>query len=688
MTRRRETLAAARRLLAPALLAATSASVWAAPWSSRIRFEPNLGQVDERVRFVARSPSGAAFLTDDALVLALPSAEAVVTLRLVGARPDAIEAERPLASSASYFLGRDPAGWRTGVPHFGAVRYVGARPGIDMVVHESGAGELEYDFVVQPGADPSDIRFAVEGADDLDLCPSGELRLRAGRAVLVQRAPVVFADGADGRRSVPGRFALTGPREIGFVVEADDARTVTIDPSLRFVFTTYLGGSDDEGALGVAITSVPTTVVAGATRSIDFPGTSGFPYAPGTEVAFVAHLSNYGTDLLHAAYFGGDGDTVAEGVAVAESGEIVFAGRTRATDLPLVAAFDSRLDGATDGFVARFDASGSMLLASSYLGGASEDGVRDVAIDEIGGAHVVGDTASRDFPLRHPAQRRLGGARDAFLATIDASGALQQSTYFGGSGDDVARAVFVEGFGRVLVSGSTESADLPVRRAVQRRPGGGVDAFAAGFSASGRGRFATYIGGAGTDVAEGAGVAWDTGYLVAGWTTSPDFPVEAAFQGTLRGAADAFLVRLTDGGQRLSSTYLGGSGSDRAFAVDAGTSGTAHVVGVTDSSDFPVAYGTNYLQGGTDLFVTRFAPDAGTLEYSFTFGASADDGAGGLDMVAWNGNVFIAADTRSSDWMAGASTPDGGGDLPIQGALAGARDAIVVQIEDRVRPGH
>ena len=413
-----------------------------------LSFEANRGQADRQVRFLARGQGYNLFLTAAEMVLTLaPPAiggrerqrHAAVRVRLlgIGANP-IVEGVDEMPTRSNYFIGRDPAGWRTDVPHYARVRLRDVYPGVDEVFHAAG-GQFEYDFVVSPGAEPSRIRLAFDGVDAMRVNDEGSLVLGIGTGDIEQRAPNVYQDIDGSRHAVAARYLVTGPREIGFEMAAyDRTRPLVIDPVL--VYATYLGGGGSDVGYSVATDSAGSTYVTGATASTDFPTVN--PLQPALRNAlwsdaFVLKIDPTGTRLVYATYFGGNEGDAGRGIAIDAGGNAYVTGLTRSTDFPTRNAVQPAYGGNGDAFVMKLNADGSALTYSTYLGGTNGDDSHAIAVDRGGRAHVTGETYSTNFPVvnaMQPAKRGTSGTPDAFISTLDASGvALVYSTYLGGT---------------------------------------------------------------------------------------------------------------------------------------------------------------------------------------------------------------------------------------------------------------
>jgi len=263
--------------------------------------------------------------------------------------------------------------------------------------------------------------------------------------------------------------------------------------------------------------------------------------------AFVAKLNPSGSALLYATYLGGSGTEEATSVAVDSGGSAYVAGGTYSSDFPTQAALDNAYGGSGDGFLAKLNPSGSALVYATYLGGSVTDEVTSVAVDGTGNAYVAGTTNSSDFPTQAALDGSLGGLKDGFVAKLNPSGsALLYATYLGGSGEDQANAVAVDGAGNAYVAGETWSSDFPTQVALDGALGGFEDAFVAKLNPSGSALvYATYLGGSEDDDATSVAVDGAGNAYVVGGTYSSDFPTVAPLDGSFRGVRDGFVAKLS-----------------------------------------------------------------------------------------------------------------------------------------------
>jgi hypothetical protein len=683
-----------------------------------LSFEANKGQADGPVDFLARGAGYALFLKPSEATLVLSrrraaappqlsgedapvasnDAEAlsanareeskVLRMTLVGADADAAaEGADELAGKVNYLVGDDPAKWRTGVPTFERVRYASVYPGIDLVYYGN-QRQLEYDFLVAPGADARAVSLRFDGADRIELDAAGDLLLTLGESVVRQPKPFVYQEVAGARRAVEGGYAIASDGRVGFALgEYDAALPLVIDPVI--VYSSYLGGSDSEQANGVGVDSAGNVYVAGFTASTNFPTANALQAANGGfQDAFITKINAAGTALVYSTYLGGSAQEQARGLTVDSAGNAYVTGVTGSTNFPTANAVQAT-KGATneDAFLTKLNAAGNALVYSTYLGGgeSSEFG-QAVAVDSAGNAYVTGVTFSDDFPTLNPIQATFGGGSvDAFLTKFNAAGnALVYSTYLGGSDNDTGFGVAADSAGNAYVVGETASTNFPTANAIQAANAGGRDAFVAKVNPTGSAFiFSTYLGGSGEiDVAQA--VAVDSAGLpyVAGQTTSANFPTANAFQGANAGGAgsqDAFLTKFNAAGSALVySTYFGGTGGEIAFGVAVDTAGNPYIAGTTGSfNTLPTANAVQCTRsGGQDVFVAKFNAAASALVYSTYLGGGANDN-GRMVAVDSAGNAYVTGMTFSTDFPTVT---------PIQSAFAGgaglAGDAFLFKLSD------
>ena len=650
-----------------------------------LHFEANRGQTHEDVRFLARGAGYSLFLTPTGAVLTLikpeslarkraargssrprgPATRTVLRMTFADANPDPrVTGLEELPGKANYFIGNDPAKWRTDVPTYAKVHYQEVYPGIDLVYYGK-QRQLEYDLVVRPGADPSAIALRLTGADKVEVDVQGDLVLHTAAGPIRQQKPFIYQEVGGARKEIPGGYVLKGEQRVGFKIAAHDARRpLVIDPILSY--STYLGGGGADRSHAIAVDAAGNAYVTGGTFSPDFPTTAGAfqtSLGAGTFQAFVTKLNPSGSALVYSTYLGGNGGDESYGIAVDAAGNAYVTGRTFSPDFPTTAgAFQTTYGGEQDAFVTQLDAAGSALVYSTYLGGNRYDEGNSIAVDPAGNAYVGGLTQSFDFPTTAGAfQTRAVGDTNAFVAKLDSAGCtLVYCTYLGGSGNTGGGGLAVDASGNVYVEGATDSIDFPTTTgAFQTTYGGGIsDAFVAKLDLAGAALvYSTYLGGSGEDSTFGLAVDADGNAYVTGGTFSSDFPTTMGALQTIHGGGsdDAFVTKLDATGSVLVySTYLGGSGGDTGLGITVDTAGNAFVTGNTDSSDFPTtatAFQTTYGGGTADAFVTQLDAAGSALVYSTYLGGSGNEwgSAIALDTLP-NPNAYVTGFTHSGDF--------------------------------------
>lgn len=701
-----------------------------------LMFEPNQGQAnlnasDPRVKFIARGSGYVLALGSEGAIVTVRSSNVsrpgasrtpkseqfeTVRMKLVGANSLAgIDAIDPFSSKSNYLLGNDPAKWRRDVPQFARVRYENIYPGINLVFYGN-QGRLEHDFLVAPGADPSQAELEFEGGQKLDL-DNGALLIRLGNGELRLEAPRVYQKIYGREQTVSAHYVIRGTNRAGFSIGAyDHSRELVIDPVLNF--SSFFGGSGDELATSVAVDGAGFIYLTGSTDSTILPpaGTgilqTSLKSTPPATNLFIAKLNpnvttNANDPLVYVTYLGGTGnDTPAPfgGIAVDGAGDAYVAGTTTSTDFPTTStAYQTAPSSSGEHiFVTELNTSATALNYSSYISGNGTDIASGMAIDAAADIYVTGTTSSNNsssvtsqFPASGlPAAQAYqpnpkGGPLQFFVTKVSTTsvgvGSIFYSTYFGGG------------------QFTSSSVACP-----------GSQPNSSGLVACG--------GGIAVDTNLNIYFTGTTNFVYTGTSSGTDFPILNAYQPCLDqpppptftyaptctytsgipGAPDAFVAKLSNPngvgvlqGQQLQwSSFLGGTGNDfgSAVAVDPGAA-NIYLVGTTNSTDFLLPTGTGQFQsapggsGNTDAFVARFpnlTPTSTTLNMTLGYfsylGGSGNDA--GLAIVADNTNgALVTGYTQSTDFPFYPTTGT------IQSVLTGTQDAFVARLNTVVPPG-
>ncbi len=567
-----------------------------------------------------------------------------------------VNGRSPAGFTYNYLIGNDPSRWYRNVPVYRELVYEGMYDGIDLV-YRNNNNRLEYDFVLEPGADPSRIQIRLDGIESIRIDPNHDLVIGSAFGEIIESRPIVYQ--MDGQRQIPvnAQFKMIDGTTFGFEIAGayDHSLPLVIDPVLEY--STLLGGSLNEYCRGVAVSTQGHLYATGYLESTDFPLESAYDstYNGGGTFGydmFVTKLSVRGDSLLYSTYLGGaTGDDRAFGIKVDSSGNAYITGVTTSTDFPTNNPIQAANAGGADAVLAKLSSTGDALLFGTYLGGSDNDVGAAVDIDYTGSAFITGNTKSSDFNTSaSPYDDALGGTKDGFLAKLETvTGTLEYSTYLGGGNGDAGLGVAVGPSGEAVVTGYTLSSDYPATAsAYDTSFNGGTatgDCFVTKFNSAGDALvYSTFVGASGDE----AGLAVDLDTLenayVTGYTLSSTFPVINAFDNQYNGGIDVIVFKLNvDGDDLLYSTFLGGSDDESGAAISVDQYGKAYITGNTESPGYPtfMAYDSTF-NTATDVIITCLAEAGDSLVYS-TF----------LGSIGYEFGYAIAADTGENAYVGG-----------------------------------
>ena len=676
------------------------------PWA----FEPNVGQADTKVKFIARANDTTVFLTQRGVAVSWMARTTATRPAEVSQEPDGMLqlqflgtkkrihacGQSMLRGKTNYLLGRDPRKWLMDVPRYSSVEYRELYPGIDARFYGGQSG-LEYDLVMAPGSSWRNVRLRVIGANATRLDRDGDLHFRvrqfraSPRQVVMHRPNIYQVDG--GRRiSVYGDYKLLTANVIGFVIGKHRADLpIVIDPSISITYTTFLGGSGAERGSGVAVDSAGAIYVGGTTTLAAFPETTAGSkrLLGGTSNLFIAKVDpaqSGAASLVYLTFVGGSKNDRGGMVAVDRSTtppRLAVLGWSTSADFPVTDG--SALNGLSDLTVTKLNAAGDGLIYSKYFGGSGAEATQNVggiATDSAGNVFVTSDTASTDLPMA-PAQNGFataygGGASDGFLAEFaSGTGALMYSTYLGINAAVGSAGVAVDASGNAYVAGFTSSpVDFPTTKAFQQVYGGGAfDGFVMRINPNLGAHglvYASLLGGSQSD--QPTAIAVDTSVpatvYITGTTNSPDFipatgVTNAAYQTMLKGSGNAFFAAISQTAAGAPSaayeSYLGGAGADTGSAIAVLSPTQVYVAGSTASGDFPARCSLQGFSGAQDAFLAEFNPTVGgkasLVEATFLGGSVTTE----ANAVAVNslGGAIIFGDTMSHDYPLAANANNG-----------------------------
>ncbi|HWD92419.1 MAG TPA: SBBP repeat-containing protein [Verrucomicrobiae bacterium] len=563
-------------------------------------FEENAGQGGDVGQFIARGAGCGVRLAPTEAQIILGTAEdetamRTVSLELVGANPAAkMNGRDQMPARANYLIGNEPSKWRTGVPLFSRVQASDVYPGVQVVYYANRSEQLEYDFQLQPGARPGEIRFRIEGADKVWVDAAGNLALKIGAHEIRQHQPVAYQERGGAQQEVSASYHLNADGTVGFTLgEYDHSRSLVIDPVLDFL--TYMGGKKLDIGWAIALDGDQNVYVAGEALSSGLLTTNAIRFG----------------NTNFATFRGGDN------------------------------AFG-------DAFVAKYDPSGALQFLT-YLGGRTDDAGLGIAFDSANNAvWVTGFTDSTNFPLRNPIRDQLTGPNknarkifpvDAFITKLDPSGTnLLFSTYFGGEEIDEGIGIAVDANGNVYVAGLTSSTNLSgmLPGAFQTTQAGQFDAFVTKLTSIGpniyTNVYTTFLGGTNVDyalsiAADSKQDAWVTGITFStnffttnaieltygfypGGHTFNNLNTQSNISRRVTLHCDAFVAEISPDGSTVPfSTLLGGTNDDVGEHITIDAADNVYVTGYTFSREFP----TNVITMPTTNTVTVVTTNAETL---------------------------------------------------------------------------
>ncbi len=596
-----------------------------------IRFEPQVGRASTPVKWSAHGLGYSLGFTADATMFRL--GDRTLALRMIGADPHGtFEAASPYSVPTQYFT----AAYRGSVQSYRRLRRNQVYPGVDLVYYGTGEN-LEYDFEVAAGADPSRIRLRFDGADRLRVAFNGDLLIDLSSQTVTQHLPVVYQVTADGKRTaVHAEYQIEADRDVTLRLDRyDPSVPLVIDPVITFA--AYLPGSKNSVGVAVGHDAQGFIYIAGNTAATDFVSTPNafFGVNRGTQNAWLMKLNPFATSgdqvIVYSTYFGGSlVDSLKDMAVDPATGLAYLTGSTTSTDLLVTSgAFQATNKGATNTFVAVFDATQpSSLVYATYLGGTGIDIPYGIATHS-GKAYVTGSTTSLDFPVANATFPSSAGGTDMFITELDprlsGTASVIASAYFGGAGLDYGTSVAVDAAGFVYVAGVTYSFNIPITAgAYQAAANGGGEAFVVEFALEyPLILHSTYLGGSGTDGAKRVLIDSNGNVAIAGYTSSANFPItQNAYQSLLGGPhasilttpTNAFLsiLNLNTPVQALVySTFFGGSVDEVPYSLRLDANGTYYLGGFTLSPDLPVTQNTingSSAKGGFDGFIALINP--------------------------------------------------------------------------------
>lgn len=679
-------------------------SVAAEPSLATLAFVPNAGQSDPAVRFQATGFGGSLFFTQQGVQFLLPNSNATadrLQLHFLGANAaPRLVAEQQLPTVYNYQRGNDPRAWQQGLPSYGYLTYQQLYPGIDML-YEGQDGSLKSTYFVAPHTDPAQIRWSYADAG-VALNATGDLLIQLGARTLVEQAPIAWQDIAGQRYPVEVRYQLYADGSVGFVLgNYNAAQPLTIDPTIQY--STFLGGSAVDLATAVAVDAAGNAYLTGSTFSPNFDDAPNTRFKPDLFVLKLNPNISGAASRVYVTVLGGNGSDEGNDIAVDTNGNAYVTGYTQSNDFPLANALDISNTSGSDAFVTALNATGQ-LAYSSYLGGTiGADVGYGIAVN--GSRVYVTGSAGPAFPVSSSpapiADTYIGGGADVFVSIFDSvltAPTLSYSTYIGGTGDDIAKAIAVSADGNaVYITGATtsffDSLNFPLGVEYPTTAGAfnnekntnDRDVFVSRITLGSAPTlsYSTMLVAAGDDDASSIVVDSDQVAYISGVTSSSDWPTTASVIQAAKGqGTDGFVAGIRTTATVASnalrfSTFLGGNGNDSANGLAFGPLDTLYITGATASSSFAATggapTGTGALQnygGSDDAFITKISGDGRTRYFATFLGRGGSDIGNDIALDASN-RIYVVGSTDAGTF------PVTDGDVTTRTPIDAALDAPV-----------
>ncbi len=586
----------------------------------------------------------------------------------------------------NYFFGNDPSKWVQNARSGKSVVLKDIYPNIDAMVflHE---GFPRYDFIIKPGADPSNITIKFEGPGYYKIACNGELQIETSLGTITHGKIFAYQIIDGQTKQIDCKYAKRGEYFCFDIREYDQSSTLIIDP---MVMTSFVGGSGKDIVTSVSYQKGGHIFIGGWTESTNLnttPGAYQEKYQ-GNRDGFVSkYLINASShELVFTTYLGTIDNDEVRAITTDVNNNIYLACMTNSKSFPMVTSFNNNYFGGYDAVIMKLNPQGNDILWSGYFGGTKDDIPNCIALNNNDQVYGLGETYSTDIDTRQPAYNTNKGQSDVFLVKISTTGqSILNSTYYGGGHRDVPYAMDIDNMDNVFVTGETISNNIPVvpwrtggwgsGSTVYESPydntaNGGSDVFIVKFIGGGTGvEYSTYFGGSANDVGKAIIANTDGSVFIAGHTQKESgtgtFPTsEFAYQPSNKGGWDLFIAKISklivssSWGQTYkrqeldASTLLGGSKDEELCSIQRFQSkNQLMVVGWSNSNNFPVTgENTNKYYGLKDITVSEISIDGNALTYSNFFGGSKDDIPTTAVMDEF-GDLIIVGQTNSESFV-------------------------------------
>lgn len=576
----------------------------------------------------------------------------------------------------------------TDVKSYKEITYQNIYHGIDIKWYQK-EGVLEYDFIIQSGADYKQIQLEIKGAEKLSITKNGELEIKTPLGIIIEKAPLVYQN----KKIISSSWQLNN-NVVSFKLGDYDTRyELIIDPAVR-LWGTYYGGTGIEYGYGCATDATGNVYIAGFTQTtvtaiMATTGAHQTASGGGTNDSFLSKFNTNGTRIW-ATFYGGGGLDVGTACAVDPTGNVYMSGYTDSNNgIATLGSHQTFTVGDVEAFLVKFNSAGVRQWGTYYADLLNEYGY-GCATDASGNAYLCGYTTSVGTVLGTPGCHQSthgGGLQDAFLVKFNSAGVRQWGTYYGGTGNDFGFNCTTDGTGNVFLTGrtaSTNSAAISTVGSHQPISGGNFDAYLVKFNSVGVRQWGTHYGGFGIDY--GYSCAADaSGNVFLSGSTDSNNSTEIATTGSHQsifggGPADAFVAKFNVGGTRLWGTYYGGVNYEEGVACVTDVNGNVYIGGQTSSSTSTIMATTGahqpiYGGGAYDAYLVKFTTN-GIRVFGTYYGETGMD-YGFAISVDPNSYIYLVGYTST---LGGTSIATVGSHQPTNGG--GTFDAFVAKFFD------
>lgn len=600
-----------------------------------------------------------------------------ISTKFVGANyGEPVYGKNKLSFYINFYKGNDPSKWKSHVPVFESITYENIYPGIDLKYYGK-QKKVEYDFMVSPGANPSQIRIKYDGIKSLHLSDDGDLIIETEWGQISESRPYVYQITDGKKKEIRASFKLHSPSEVKFeLLESYDYKsTLILDPVLSY--STYFGDYSVDYALSIDLDSQGNMLITGFTH-LPFPTFNAIDSTwNGDWDVFITKISSSGQELIFSTFLGGRFSEWGYAAKIDNFDNIYIAGYTGSEDFPSQGGFDTTQNiGTDDGFLVKFTPECDSIIYSTFVGGSGLDWIYGLDVDNDGYAYVCGVTNSPDLDFLTAYNREIVGSFDAFLVKVSPGGDTASfGTFLGSSSGDAAFDVCVDESGNAFITGSAGADDFPISNpAHQALNGSSADVFVAQFSTNDSSLvYSLVMGGISDDEAfdidiDAFGNAYITGRAGGG------FPMINAYDSTYNFGVDLFFAKIeAETGNPIFTSYLGGRFEEYGYCIAVDEENRIWLSGSTWSDNFPTysAYDDTH-NGRADIYLACLSPSGSQLLFSTYLGGSD-----------WDDGLAMILDTMRNVYITGRSqSPDFPTINPIQAEYGATNDVIIAKFSE------